>query len=666
MAKPAIVHMDYETYSEADLPSLGAFRYSADPSTDVLMIGLGLNDEPPVIWLPPEHETLLMRSSPKADKIFEIMRDPETQVYAHNAQFEQAISKYHFERLTGYKAPRLEQWRCTAAMSRKAALPHRLATVGAKLGLPQQKDKRGAELMKIFSWPDTKGKRTFPRDKPELFEEYVNYCLQDVRTEREVHHALSEAFELRGLSLEVFQMDSRLNDRGFPVNVQALRHAQKIIDDATPALVERFREITGLNPTQTVKLKKWLVSRGYAGKNLKADTIDAELDELEDEDLAATVDPDMREVLEIRKQIGLTSVSKVRVMLASVTGTVVPNETRIRGTLIYHGATTGRWTGVRVQPHNFMRPKIKNTEEVYQAICDGAGVDELEICFGKALPMLASCIRHFIQDVGNTMWSVDYSNIEARIVCWLAGQQDALDEFAANVDRYVIMASVIFSKPKHLINDHPERFVGKQAVLGCGFGMGPPKFRATCENYGYILPEGLEFKAVEAFRKQHAKVKQLWYDTERAAKQAITHEGRTFKAGKLAFFSMQTANMKFLFMKLPSGRLLAYPDARIKDGTIYFYGNIKDNIWGDVTTYGGKLVENGTQATAADIMGFGAIRAEREGYLAASLIHDEFLGYKEPGQTVDRLEFLLTRLPHWAAGLPLAAKGKEVKYYTKL
>lgn len=273
----------------------------------------------------------------------------------------------------------------------------------------------------------------------------------------------------------------------------------------------------------------------------------------------------------------------------------------------------------------------------------------------------------------NPFLDADYAAIEARIVCWLADEHEALAEYRAKVDRYVSMASVIFGVPENEVNKHPQRFIGKQAILLCGFQGGAAKFRQTCEKFGYKdMPLGLENTAVEAFRAKHKRIKRAWTEVDTAAKNAIIKKGQRFTACKSTFFCRDIEGMPFLLIRLPSGRELAYPRPRVvpsrkfENGTtIVFYGNIKGVQWGDVDTYGGKLLENITQAVAADIMANGAHNAEKAGYRIATLIHDQALSYFEDWQSPEEFVALLTDLPPWADGLPIEAEGGLVPFYKK-
>lgn len=261
----------------------------------------------------------------------------------------------------------------------------------------------------------------------------------------------------------------------------------------------------------------------------------------------------------------------------------------------------------------------------------------------------------------------DYSAIEARIVCWLAGQEDALEEYRQGIDRYKVMASFIYGIGQDQVNKFPQRYIGKQTILGCGFGMGPVKFRADCMKKGrYDLPLGLEYTAVQGWREKHRKVVAYWYDVEKCAKRAITSPGELIRWRNVAFCVRTVGGMPFLLIRLPSGRKLAYPRPRISDNRITFFGKIgTTNNYGDVETYGGKLVENITQAVAADIMANGAHNAENAGYEIATLIHDQALAYVATGQTAEEFVSLLTDLPAWADGLPITAEGDLVPFYRK-
>lgn len=740
---PDILHLDYETYSDADLKKVGAFRYANDPSTVILCAAIALNDEEPLWW-----QEGTFQNTDALNLFLRASREPDLCIYAHNAMFEIAITDALWRKTFGFAAPQHMQWRCTAAMARKAALPASLERVALALRLNQQKDSQGKSLINKFcklQRPTKKrpeGGRLMPAEDPKAFADFVAYCVQDVRTEQAVHTKL-KAFEWKGSSLDMFQLDMAINTRGLPVNIEGLKAAQAMVELETEKNLGEFRKITRLNPTQGAKVLAWLKERGYTEDNLQAKTItkflsdDAEVNAfcntLDAEDFAmfaqAALEDDEKfkqltrfevyQTLRLKQRVAFASIKKIPTMLACAG----PHDNRVRGTLICHGPTTGRWAGSLIQPQNFKRPTMGNTEQAYADICGGMSAEALEMFYGSPLEVLSSCMRHFIHDTAwnpcqgfmpfrydKPMLDADYAAIEGRIVCWLAGQEDALEEYRLGLDRYKIMASVIFNEPSDNMSKD-QRFVGKQAVLGCGYAMGPPKFRGTCETLGFHkLPKGMEYMAVHAFRKKHPKLSAypdengenagLWQQAELSCMKAIKNPGTKYHIGPhCRAFSARTAGMHCLFITLPSGRALCYPEVAIEkklmpakaestgyrmvDGelvpytikvtparwmdVIAFYGNIKGTKWGRCTTYGGSLVENCTQGVAADIMAHGACNAERAGYEIAALIHDEALAFYHPerGQSIGEFIKLLTTLPKWADGLPIEAEGDVVKFYKK-
>lgn len=666
-------HLDFETYSAVDIRSMGAYRYISDPSAEILMMAVARNMEEPLLWVNPRWECPELFTDDGVFELLEEIRSGDCPVYAHNAQFEAAVTKYRWVKDIDKHPVKLHQWRCTAAMARTAALRDSLALCAEDLLLAQQKDKRGGELIKLLSCPqkpaarkgvDTTPYRITPLERPTEWAEFGAYCIQDVRTEQAVHQAL-KSFELKGQPLETFLLDLRINNRGVPVNVPAVRHARRLVDEAAPDLLRKFNGLTGLNPTQNVKLCQWFQQYGYPHNSLAADLVDPCL-----EDTSWATDPVAVEALELKSILSFAALKKLDAMENCECG-----DGYVRGTLKFYGAGTGRWSASLIQPQNYKRPEpefAKFTGDMYSMICDGCSLTDLKVMYGdNPLGVLASCIRHFIQPHSGVFLDADYAAIEARIVCWLAGQQDALNEYkAGTTDPYVTMAAIIYQVPYARVTKD-QRFVGKQAVLGCGFQMWWNAFQAQCLKYGVRLEDDICERAVTTFRNVRDKVAKLWPATEKAAKAAIAVPGKWHPAGPLLKFTVvKTAGKDFLVMRLPSGRNIVYPEPKIEGGKITFYGQIKEKRWGRKSTYGGKLVENATQGVAADIMANGACKAEKLGFEVATLIHDQALGYPRPGYTdIDvELEAFVTALcdlPSWADGLPIIAEGTVSKYYTK-
>lgn len=699
--------LDYETRSKADLKKVGVHKYAEHPSTRILLAAISKNGGEPHLWVNPLFATADFCSDPRAMELLtEATSDPEAIIYAHNAEFERAISNARMLSDIGLLAPERSQWRCTAAMARRAGLPAKLESLAKVLG-GTQKDVRGKTLVKKFSIPNKTGEFNDPRAPQHqlAFKQFGSYCKTDCVAEDEVKVKL-QAFELTGGALGTFLLDSYLNDNGLPVNVQALKNAEAILQEVWAEKSNEFYELTGLMPTQKMAVKDLLHEMGVDVEDMKGDTLKAAIALTVERLNAAGEDGCLDEVphwehqlkvLQLYADLNYAAAKKVISMLACVC-----EDGRIRGTLLYHGAGTGRWTGQKVQPQNFKKPTIKNTHLAYEMICQGCSRAELEMVFGNALEVIASCIRHFIQWPEGDILDADYNAIEARIVCWLAGQEDVLEIFrqadtwtgdpAFKPDLYKNMAGRIYNRAPHtIINPSHERTVGKHTVLGCGFGMWWPKFIDTCAKFKVTVDKELAKKSVLAYREMCDKVVELWHTVEQAAKNAILYPGKTFTAGKLVFAVAKSHGIPYLVMRLPSGRNIVYPFPLIEpvkylvtdeDGnavldehgmkvykvrqSITYYGQLEGKqIWGRIKTYGGSLVENATQGVAADVMSCGSQEAIRRLFELLTLVHDQALAAHKAGQTVDEFCNALTTLPDWAAGLPIKAEGRVVPFYTK-
>jgi DNA polymerase len=527
-----------------------------------------------------------------------------------------------------------------------------LEKLAETLKLTNLKDSKGKSLIRKFSIPQNVGKRKGefiePTDEPEAFREFVEYCKQDVRTEQEIHKTLKD-FELTGFPLETFLLDIEINCRGFPVNLDALRKAEKLVNEETEALAEEFRNLTGFEHTQRDRVVEWLRANGFKHDNLRADTLEEIFEDDEFDDSTP-----LGRALTLKKRVNYASLKKIPAMI----NCAGPQDNRVRGTLTYHGAGTGRWSASLVQPQNFKRPAEylkKLTGKAYADIISGCNRKWLELVYGPPLEVVSSCIRHFIQDRG-PMLDADYAAIEARIIAWQAQEKWRLDVFKTHGKIYEASASMMFNVPMSDFDayesrgeKHPLRQKGKQAELACGFGGGV----GALERMG-ALKNGLTKEElpdiIKYWREASPAIVTHWRTTEDAAKNAIRNPGKVYSFGvDCGFFRTKTAGMDYLFMRLPSGRKLAYPQPQLtpqlvwkeekvtwEDGVdeagntiqirkvvsseqkkmfnpspeqiakvkqkypkarmseaITFFGQIPMKaIWGRVATYGGSLVEN--------------------------------------------------------------------------
>lgn len=396
---PQHLHLDFESFSKADLNDVGAYRYAFDPSTEILCAAMALGNEYPCIWHRDVREAVL----PLFEPYWDALENPEVLIYAHNAMFEIAMCQALLQKTWGIACPGLSRFRCTMSLARRASLPGALEKLSEVLELTNVKDKKGKALIKKFSMMQPTKKptkknpdgipshRIRPEDDAAAFQEFCDYCIQDVRVEQEVARRL--AYFDDSINNANYSLDARINARGVPVNIDALRHAQSLVEEETEVISRKFRELTGFEVTQGKVFLQWLNSKGGEFANLQAETIETFLEQYEDIPDATAMDTIV--ALRMKQSIAYASIKKIPTMLACAG----PHDNRIRGMMNHHGATTGRWTASLVQFQNMKRPTIKNSEEAYREICAGISRDMLDLCYGPPLEVISSCIRHFVHDI---------------------------------------------------------------------------------------------------------------------------------------------------------------------------------------------------------------------------------------------------------------------------
>lgn len=644
------VHLDIETRSRADLPDTGAYRYGCDSSTQVFMAGVSEEraDAPVYLWINPLFRDAGVKSDPEALELL----GQATEVRAFNAGFELAV-------LDGVKfqpSVPLENWRCTQAMARIAGMPDSLERCGNALGIDAKKDYKGKALIRLFSIPNEHGNFNAPRDHKPQWAEFCEYCRQDVRAEKEIHRLLRPKFDLRGDHLATWLFTLRMNAEGVPVNVDALRNAQAIVDQVTSTAAAEFKSITGVTITQRARVLSWFKANHLKLDNMQADTLQA-LD-------LAKVNPLVARAITLYIQLSYAATKKIATML----DWAMPDG-RMRGVMKYYGAGTGRWSagGPQVQnakkPTPEMRPIAK---PAYKYVASGGSAAGLNAVYGDPIEVLASCVRHFIQQPGAEMLDADYNAIEARVICWLAGQKDALEMWSKGTDQYRRMAGMIYNVAPGAVNAD-QRDMGKRTILGCGYGMGAVKFLSTCQMFNVPCDAALAERAVTMYRQTHPAITAYWRRLNANAMTAVRQPGTRCNE----FLVEETAGRMYLFFRLPSGRTLAYPEPKLEHDPQFgeqltYLGQLPMLVqFGRIKLYGGKLAENASQAVAADIMSHGARTAESRGMRPFALIHDQGLAIRTNGRTAEEFAAALADVPPWAKGLPLKVEAKIAPFYSK-
>ena len=650
------LNIDIETYSPNDI-SFGVYKYSESEEFEILLFSYAYD-------FGEVHVIDLSSGEKIPDDVVLDLRSPEVIKHAYNAQFEITCLNR-----AGYQTF-VDQWRCTMIHGAYLGYPMGLAKLGKALGIPQDKlkDKAGAALIRYFSVPCKPTKknggrtRNLPKHDPDKWAAYISYNKQDVVTEMECYRRLS-AFPVPEEVEKQWQIDIRMNATGVGIVRQLVDGALAIDEENKKALLEEAYELTGLsNPNSRNQLLDWLNSN----TNLELETL------TKDSVAAAMKDADdlAKKVLTIRKKLAKSSVSKYE-MMASATG----QDGRLRGTLQFYGANrTGRWAGRLLQVQNLPRNYIVNLDIARDLVKKSDRVG-LSLLFGDVSDTLSQLIRTaIIAKEGYTLCVADFSAIEARVIAWLSGETWRQKVFAEGGDIYCASASSMFGVPvvKHGVNGHL-RQKGKVAELALGYQGGVNALKAMGALDMGLTEEELP-NIVELWRQASPKIKELWYTVEKAAVYTVTtgnpmtiDHGITFRLEVDPFYGY-----RYMTIELPSGRKLFYPDPHIKlnnfDKEAVHFKTQLNNAWVTESTYGGKLVENITQAIARDCLALTLMRLSKNGLPAIMHIHDEAVievPKDEADEYLDIVEKTFALPIPWAEGLALTAAGFTNDYYMK-
>lgn len=648
MTTPRRLFIDIETYSSVDIKSAGLYPYTEAPDFEVLLIAYAWGDEPVQLLDLTDH-TLDHRA---LHDVLEALTDPEAVKIAHNNAFERtALGRYRGK----YLPP--EQWDDTMVRAAMNGLPQSLEAAGAALGITQQKLKSGAALITYFCKPCkptlANGGRTrnLPQHAPEKWAEFKRYCVRDVEAMRQIYRRLPGP-EITQEERALWLLDTRINERGVLVD-RELAEAAVAVDAAfTTEHTAEMRRLTGLdNPNSVQQLKTWLAAVGLEAESLSKETV---------KDLRkAATDPTTKRVLELRQQLGKTSTTKYQAMLRAAC-----SDNRVRGIMQYYGAgRTGRWAGRIVQPQNLPQNHLDGIDRV-RDIVRARDLDTLEMTYQSVPDVLSQLIRTaLIAPEGHTLLVADYSAIEARVIAYLAGEQWRMDVFKQGGDIYCSSASQMFKVPveKHGINGHL-RQKGKVAELACGYGGGVAALRAFgADKMGLTEPEMADI--VTQWRQASPTIPRFWRDAENAAKRALERPGTVHRLPCGVFYKRDRDALR---CKLPSGRALAYWDARPEDGKITFMGqNQTTRKWEKMDTWGGKLVENIVQAYARDCLAVALLRLDAAGYKIIFHVHDEIIAEAPEGSRWEDMAAIMGQPIDWAPGLLLRAEGYETRFYKK-
>lgn len=695
---------DCETYSECDLKAHGTHRYAEHPSTDITVAQWAVEDGQPMVvdCTAPGHMHGAFL------ELHKLLRDPRVTVVAHNSAFDRTLLR----RCWGYDVP-IERWRDTMVKALAHGLPGSLDKIGQILGhdADQAKDKRGRELIQLFCKPRPKNmtlRRATRKTHPAEWAEFLAYSRQDIVAMRAIDRDLPEwNYRAGHPELALWHLDQRINDRGFAVDLDLAHAAIDAVAAETKRLKAEMVDATdGLvsSPSKRDQLLVFILAEyGVDLPDMRADTLRRRM---EDPELPESV----KLLLSIRLEATKTSTAKYKALVNATSA-----DGRLRNTLQFAGAQrTARWAGRIFQPQNMPRADMKQEQidlgiEALKAGC-------ADVVFGSdTMRVTANAVRGcIVAPPGRKLVVSDLSNIEGRGLAFLAGEHWKLRAFAefdagTGPDLYKVAYARAFGVSPDFdhktVEGHMQRQIGKVQELGLGYEGGVAAFvtfaavyhmdleamadavhrtaprEALAAAYGMWdwtvkknrstlgLPKNV-WVACEvlkaSWRAAHPATKALWDAARDGVTAAITNPGVTFDIGQ---HLRARRDGSWLRIRLPSGRYLCYLQPKVDDkGQITYAGvNQYTRQWGRIKTYGGKLIENCTQAFARDVMAHNMPAIERAGYEIVLSVHDEL-----PTETPDSEEFsheelsrLLATVPPWAQGIPLAAAGFETYRYRK-
>ena len=655
-----MITIDIETRSDKDISKCGVYAYTDTPYFDILLFAYSIDGQPVQVVDTANGEEI-------PENVLAALADENVVKRAFNCNFERVcLSKYLRENYPQYFQSysidedtvgdflNPESWHCSMIHARTLGLPSSLAEVGKVLGIEQQKMTEGKALVKFFCVPyDTvDGVPQFhnPKDYPDKWEIFKAYNKRDVGAELEIDRRLSR-FPVPDFLWKEFYLDQEINDRGILVDMQLADKAISLDAEAKEELTVEMKRLTGVeNPNSVYQLLDWLETQGYKSDSLGKTQV---------QELIKTAKEPVKSVLQMRLQLSKSSVKKYTAMKNTAC-----SDNRARGMFSFYGASrTGRWAGRNVQLQNLPQNHLPDLSEARELVKYGS-FEDIQMLYDDVPDTLSQLIRTaFIPRQGMKFIVADFSAIEARVIAWLAGEEWRMKAFANGEDIYCASASKMFGVPvvKHGENGHL-RQKGKISELACGFGGSVGAMKAMGADSLGLSDTELK-QIVTDWREASPHITELWWAVDRAVKKAVKEKTATKTHGLL--FSYEAG---FLFIRLPSGRRLAYAKPYIgknKFGgeSVTYMGINAQKKWDRLESYGPKFVENCVQGIARDLLMYSMQTLSQ--YFIVGHIHDEMIIECPKDTKLDEICQQMARTPDWAKGLLLRADGYECSFYKK-
>ena len=637
------LHMDIETQSSINLTTAGLYAYASAEDFKVILLGISVNGDPV------ESYDLTKEALPA--RIIDMLKDPKVIKSAYNAVFERVCLSKH---LGIYLSP--QSWRCSMVHALYLGISGSLDQVGTLLNIDKKKLSTGKDLIRKFCVPRKPTKNNpntwiNPEDDPEAWARFKEYNKRDVEADMEIAEKLSR-FPVPDEVWKQYELDQLINDRGVGIDHILVQKAIDCDSQSRDSHMAQAKELTGLdNPNSPVQLRQWFMANGLQIPSLaKADI----------EEAISQAEGNVLKVLKLRQVLSKSSVKKYTKMLDCLCP-----DGRAHGLLQFYGAArTGRWAGRLIQVQNLPQNHMLELDEARALVASG-DYEAIDFFYDSVPDMLSELIRTaFIAKDGCKFIVCDYSQIEARCLAWLAGERWRMEMFARGDDLYCASASQMFgvNVEKNGENAHL-RQKGKIAELALGYGGGTGAMLGMGAVRMGIPEEDLQ-GIVDAWRHANPAIVRMWRDINNASLTCV--KDKKPMQYKNLMFSYESG---FMFIRLPSGRRLAYPKPIIMQNDRGWpeltYEGEEKNKWTRIKTYGAKLCENIIQAIARDILADAMIRLEAADYPIVMHVHDEVVLEAPMEANVENVERVMSEVPEWANGLILAAAGYECPYYKK-
>lgn len=650
--------IDIETFSDVDIGKCGLFKYCDTDAFEILLFAYSYDFGPVKV-------VDLASGQAIPGHVQLDLQNPDIIKHAYNAAFEITCLNR-----AGYVTPP-DQWRCTMLHGLYLGYPAGLARLGSALGLPEDKRKMaaGKALIRYFCLPCKPTKRNggrcrnLPKHDMDKWKTFKEYNAQDVITEMADYQRLM-AYPVPDWVQEDWVLDYELNRRGIQIDLKLVEGALAIDAAHKEELIHKAVALTGLsNPNSRNQLLAWL-----------NENTDLELEKLTKETVTESMQiasGTAKELLQIRKNLSKSSVSKYQAMDRAVC-----SDGRIRGVLQFYGANrTGRWAGRLVQVQNLPHD-IPPAIDTARHLVKRQNRRGLELLYNDVSSTLSQLIRTAFIAPDDAMLCVsDFSAIEARVLSWLDGEKWRMDVFANNGDIYCASASSMFGVPvvKHGVNGHL-RQKGKVAELALGY-QGGPNALISMGALKMGLTEDELPDIVRRWRSSNPRIQDFWYAVDAAA-MSVMQNAQLIGLPHGIIFSREcnlVYGYDYLTITLPSGRRLFYPQPYLGENQFgrpaIHYKTQMGVKWVNTSTYGGKLVENITQAIARDCLALALRRLVQHGYMPLMHIHDEVVLEVPKDQLhddeIDRINAIMCTSIPWAPGLILNADGFVSPYYKK-